>query len=56
VLTAVRSPKKGDYLIVNTRTGNLHVGNGELRLGGTVGKVADAGGTGLPAILRRWFI
>lgn len=28
LLTAVRRPKNGDYLTVNTRTGNLHDGNG----------------------------
>jgi hypothetical protein len=28
LLTAVRNPKNGDHLTVNTRTGNLHDGNG----------------------------
>ena len=28
LLGAVRNPKNGDYLTVNTRTGNLHDGNG----------------------------
>src|SRR5947209_4839691 len=28
LLQAVRSPKNGDYLTVNTQTGNLHDGNG----------------------------
>lgn len=28
LLTAVRNPRHGDYLTVNTRTGNLHDGNG----------------------------
>jgi hypothetical protein len=28
LLTSVRSPKNGDYLTINTRTGNLHDGNG----------------------------
>ncbi|HYT92594.1 MAG TPA: hypothetical protein VEL76_28015 [Gemmataceae bacterium] len=28
LLTAARNPKKGDRLIINTRTGYLHDGNG----------------------------
>jgi hypothetical protein len=28
LLASVRSPKNGDHLVVNTRTGNLHDGNG----------------------------
>jgi hypothetical protein len=28
LLESVRNPKNGDYLTVNTRTGNLHDGNG----------------------------
>jgi len=28
MLATVENPKNGDYLVVNTRTGNLHDGNG----------------------------
>ena len=31
LLDAVRRPRNGDYLVVNTRTGLLHDGNGRAR-------------------------
>lgn len=31
LLEAVRNPKNGDHLVVNTRTGKLHDGNGRAR-------------------------